>query len=121
MLDLAVLSGPGNDAEIPEPAAKEPPGLWGQPGLEVPQPGSPEERGTGSPWEALGSGMLLQGGSQCLTLLKGGGTCCIATAAPPGSPKLRDRRLLLIFLLCICGSNDQQVFAIFQDSSGTVI
>jgi len=35
MLDLAVRSGPGNDAEIPEPAAEEPPGLPGQPGLEV--------------------------------------------------------------------------------------
>lgn len=36
MLDLAVLAGPGNDAEVPEPATKEPLKLLGQPDLEVP-------------------------------------------------------------------------------------
>lgn len=42
--------------------------LSGQPGLGAPQHGSPEQRGTGSPQEALGTGTQ---GNQCLTLLKG--------------------------------------------------
>lgn len=44
-----------------------------------------------------------------------------ATAAPPGTPNLpREKRLLLIFLLCICGSNDQQMLTIFKESPGTL-
>lgn len=114
-LKLVVLTDPGKDVKISKPPTKEPLKSLRKvnPNLAV-----ESRRAKSYPWEALGGESCHWQDPTIQVCWKERALTQQFQQAPPTFQ--RGIRLLLLFLLSICGSNGQQNFTTLQDSSGTV-